>query len=112
MFQYVYKASSTFYLDGACAIRQQFPLSNAFALTVHKTQGLTLPNICLELDETIFAAGQAYVAISRAKKWDDITICSFSPDAFRVDNDVLIEYERLCTIANSADLYSWQANNR
>ncbi len=47
------------------AKRIQFPLQNAFALTVHKTQGLTLPHITLSLDESIFAKGQAYVAMSQ-----------------------------------------------
>jgi ATP-dependent exoDNAse (exonuclease V) alpha subunit len=39
-------------------------LQNAFALTVHKTQDLTLPEISLSLDQQIFSAGQAYVALS------------------------------------------------
>jgi len=44
--------------------RHQFPLQNAFALTVHKTQSLTLPEVSLNLDQQIFSAGQAYVALS------------------------------------------------
>jgi ATP-dependent DNA helicase PIF1 len=103
--------SQRFYVDGAPACRRQFPIQNAFALTVHKTQGLTLPSICLELDETIFACGQAYVAISRAKHWRDIAISSFRHDAFRVDPNVIREYERLQSVAMSTDLYSWQSNN-
>ena len=47
------------------ASRTQFLLINAFALTVHKIQGLTLPNISLNLDSQIFEKRQAYVAISR-----------------------------------------------
>jgi len=39
------------------AKRIQFPLQNAFVLTVHKTQGLTLSHITLPLDESIFAKG-------------------------------------------------------
>ena len=37
------------------AKRIQFPLQNAFALTIHKTQGLTLSHITLSLNESIFA---------------------------------------------------------
>ena len=55
-----------FEIDGKSASRQQFPLQNAFALTVHKTQGLTLPHITLNVDENMFAEGQVYVAMSRA----------------------------------------------
>ncbi len=46
------------------AKRIQFPLQNAFALTVHKTQSLILSHITLSLDKSIFAKGQAYVAMS------------------------------------------------
>ena len=47
-----------FEVDGKNASRQQFPLQNAFALTVHKTQGLTLPHVTLSVDENMFAEGQ------------------------------------------------------
>ena len=42
------------------ASRSQFPIQNAFALTVHKTQCLTLPHTSLTVDENMFAAGQVY----------------------------------------------------
>ena len=99
-------------MGGAPACRRQFPIQNAFALTVHKTQGLTLPSVCLELDETIFACGQAYVAISRTKNWNDISISSFRPDVFKVDPSVVKEYERLQAIANACDIFSWKPINR
>jgi hypothetical protein len=74
-----------FYIGGAPACRWQFPIQNAFALTVHKTQGLTLPSVCLELDETIFAYGQAYIAIIRGGH-------RYILDSFRVDRNVTTEY--------------------
>ena len=98
--------SQQFFMDGAPAMHKQFPLQNAFALTVHKTQGLTLPSICVELDETIFAPGQAYVALSRAKSWNDIHISSLRLDAFHTNQDVQDEYNRLEQISNSINLYS------
>ena len=50
-----------FYNGGQRASRTQFPLQNSFALTVHKTQGITLPRVSLALDSSIFSAGQAYI---------------------------------------------------
>jgi ATP-dependent exoDNAse (exonuclease V) alpha subunit len=39
----VYKTALYFYLNCAHVVRRLYPLANAFALTVYKTQGLTLP---------------------------------------------------------------------
>ena len=58
------KETSTFLIDGKPSSRCQFPLQIAFALTVHKTQGLTLPEVSLCLDQEIFSTGQAYVSLS------------------------------------------------
>lgn len=91
----VKKITTYFNLNGAPAQRTQFPLQNAFALTVHKTQGLTLPHTTLSLDEQIFANGQAYVAMSRATAWENIEIQSFNPNAIKVDNEMLAELNRL-----------------
>ena len=68
------KITAYFNFNRASAQRKQFPLQNAFALTVHKTQGLTLPHTTLSLDEQMFTNGQAYVAMSRAKSWENIEI--------------------------------------
>src|SRR6185436_8839123 len=64
--------TSYFSVNGANASRRQFPLQNCFALTVHKSQGLTLPHISVYLDKQFFAAGQAYTALSRASSWDTV----------------------------------------
>lgn len=91
----VEKITAYFNLNGASAQRTQFPLQNAFALTVHKTQGLTLPHATVSLDEQMFANGQSYVAMSRAKSWANLEIRSFNQDAIRVDNEMLKELDRL-----------------
>src|SRR5688572_8423729 len=48
-----------FTYNGQLATRRQFPIQNAFSLTVHKTQGLTLADTTVSLDEQMFAPGQA-----------------------------------------------------
>ncbi|GBC12415.2 PIF1-like helicase domain-containing protein [Rhizophagus irregularis DAOM 181602=DAOM 197198] len=91
----VEKITTYFNLHGASAQRTQFPLQNAFALTVHKTQGLTLPHVTVSLDEQMFAHGQSYVAISRATSWENLEIQSFDPNAIKVDDAMLSELNRL-----------------
>src|SRR5215213_5530104 len=68
----VQKMNAHFNINGVPASRYQFPLQNAFALTVHKTQGLTLPHATVSVDENMFATGQIYVATSRAPSWDSL----------------------------------------
>ena len=91
----VQRCLANFEINGARASRYQFPLQNAFALTVHKTQGLTLPHVTLTIDENMFAPGQVYVAMSRAPSWDSLDIFSFDFDCLKVDMNVVNEYRRL-----------------
>lgn len=46
---------------------KQFPLKLAYAFTIHKAQGQTYEKVIIDLNSHIFAPGQLYVALSRAK---------------------------------------------
>ena len=52
----------------------QFPLTLAWATTIHKSQGKTLDSICVDFTCGTFAPGQAYVALSRARSINGITL--------------------------------------
>jgi hypothetical protein len=89
------RQSDKFIVDGKPSSRYQSPLQNAFALTVHKTQGLTLPEISVSLDQQIFSVGQAYVALSHCSDWSNVNIATFHPSAFITDKLMIKEYEHL-----------------
>ncbi len=52
----------------------QFPLRLAWAVTVHKSQGLTFDKMRLDIGSGAFAPGQLYVALSRCRTLDGITL--------------------------------------
>jgi len=91
----VNKTTDRFNYNGQPASRHQFPIQNAFSLTVHKTQGLTLPHVTTSLDSQMFTTGQAYVAISRARTWESLTLTALEYNAIKTDEQVIIEYNRL-----------------
>jgi len=68
------------------------PLKLAYALSIHKSQGMTLDAIEIDIGSKIFAAGQAYTAISRAKSLDSIKVKSISIKSFITNPEVITFY--------------------
>ena len=53
-------------------LTRQFPIKLAYAFTIHKAQGQTYEKVILDLNSHIFAPGQLYVALSRARSLDGL----------------------------------------
>lgn len=69
------------------------PLKLAYAITVHKSQGMTLDAIVMDLGESIFEYGQAYTALSRAKNLESIRVMDVKASSFKTHKDVLAFYK-------------------
>ena len=70
----------------------QFPISHAYAITIHKSQGLTLKNVLIDLGNNIFACGQAYVAMSRVTSLSGLNLINFDPRSIKALDSASTEY--------------------
>ena len=79
--------------------RKQFPLTLAWAVTIHKCQGLTLPQIVVDMTPTkgTFAAGQAYVAFSRVCTHEKLHIIHYTCTQICISPNIELEMQRLRT---------------
>ena len=75
--------------------RNQFPLILAFAVTIHKCQGLSLDCAMMELSHQVFSPGMAYVALSRVKQLENLHLIAFKPQSVMVSSKCLQEVNRL-----------------
>ena len=75
--------------------RKQFPVTVAYAVTIHKCQGLSLDCAIVDLSSNVFCAGMAYVAISRVHTLEELHLSAFDPEAISVNNSCIEELNRL-----------------
>ena len=76
----------------------QFPLRLAWAVTIHKSQGLTFDNVVIDAGKA-FAAGQVYVALSRCRTFEGITLTSLIPSQ-KITADDMVKLYMSCIDAD------------
>lgn len=96
--------------DNVWVARVQYPLRLAWALSIHKSQGMTLDRVRVKCSR-IFECGQAYVALSRARRADGLWLEGWDFDRHvRVHPRVKVFYDVLSTTAQEASqLLAWQS---
>ncbi|MCO5586723.1 hypothetical protein L7F22_040665 [Adiantum nelumboides] len=92
------KPESWSVMDGSAEVakRTQIPLVLAWALSVHKCQGMTLDRVEIDLSKS-FEYGMVYVALSRVKCLDGLRLIGFDPSLIKVHSKVVQFYEELKT---------------
>lgn len=66
----------------------QYPLRLAWAITVHKSQGMSLDAVEVDLSKS-FELGMGYVALSRVRSWNGLKILGLNENALKVHPDIL-----------------------
>jgi ATP-dependent DNA helicase PIF1 len=83
------------------AAYRQIPLIHAWAVTIHKAQGLTLDDVRIDLGSGAFAPGQVYVAISRVRSMSGLSFARpLRASDIQVD-PMLVEFMRWVQLEDS-----------
>ncbi len=86
----------------AIASFQQIPLRLAWAITIHKSQGMTLEAAEINLTHT-FEKGQGYVALSRLKSLNGLRLLGFNQQALELDSLAIKADRRFQELSTEAE---------
>lgn len=74
---------------------EYIPIKLAWAITIHKSQGVTLDCAEIDLGDDIFQCGQAYTALSRVKDLNSVRIVNLCKNSFKTHSDVHSFYKHI-----------------
>ena len=72
--RYVYNEKEKKIEEEELGVFTQYPIRSAWAITIHKSQGLTFSRVVVDFSGGVFAGGQAYVALSRCTSLEGIQL--------------------------------------
>lgn len=81
---------------------EQLPLRLAWAITVHKSQGMSLDAAEIDLSKA-FVYGQGYVALSRVRTLDGLKVLGMHPNALQVDPKIVMQDKKFHAESEIAD---------
>jgi len=73
----------------------QIPLILSWAITIHKAQGITLDEACINIGSSVFEFGQTYVALSRVSSLNGLYLKALDISKIRANPKVIEFYKRL-----------------
>ena len=81
--------------SNAYLYRKQFPLTIAYSMTIHKSQGLSLKCVLADVGKSVFSPGMAYVCLSRVTSLDGLHLLNLSVLKIKASKSEIKEYVRL-----------------
>lgn len=92
--QYSYDEKEKKVIENVVGTFTQYPIKPAWALTVHKSQGLTFNNIIIDFAGGAFSSGQTYVALSRCTSLEGITLLKPLSQRDIIVNTAIVDFSR------------------